>query len=102
MLAIRAWNFDTGINIATCVIATVEAEVCRFSVGVVYVVCLCIVFSKAALQNVVPWNPWNPLWIRHWGWNTQKTVKQDGNDTRILSHQLYILCNFANYALCLL
>ena len=34
-----------------CVIATVEAKVHSSSVGVVYVVCLHIVFSRAALQK---------------------------------------------------
>ena len=31
------------------------------------------------------------------GWNPQKTSKLDRNDTTIFSHQLYILCHFANY-----
>ena len=30
------------------------------------------------------------------GWNSQKPTKQYGNDTTILSHHPYILCNFAN------
>ena len=33
------------------------------------------------------------------GWNPQKP---DGNDTTTISHCLYILSHFANYALCLL
>ena len=37
--------------IQACVIATVEAEVCSSSVSIVYVVRLCIVFSKAALPK---------------------------------------------------
>ena len=40
-----------------------------------------------------------------YGWNPQKPIKVDGNDTTTLSHQPYILCHFADlhkYALCLL
>ena len=32
----------------------------------------------------------------------QNPTKLDGSDTTILSHHPYILCHFANYALCLL
>ena len=34
--------------------------------------------------------------------NPQNQTKLDANDTTILSHHPYILCHFANYALCLL
>ena len=34
--------------------------------------------------------------------NPQNQTKLDANDTTILSHHLYILCHFGNYALCLL
>ena len=36
------------------------------------------------------------------GWDPHKPAKQDANDTTIHSHHPYILCHFANYALCLL
>ena len=36
------------------------------------------------------------------GWNPQKPTKLDRNDTTTISHHPYILCHFANYALCLL
>ena len=36
----------------------------------------------------------------HVGIEPSKTI--DGNDTTILSHHPYVLCHFANYALCLL
>ena len=31
-----------------------------------------------------------------------ESASVNGNDTTILSHHLYILCHFGNYALCLL
>ena len=46
--------------VATCVIATVEAEVRSSSVSVVYLVRLRLVFSKAALQNRGSMEPMEP------------------------------------------
>ena len=46
------------MGVDTCVIATVETEVRSFSVSVVYVVRLRIVFWKAALQK---WGSMEPM-----------------------------------------
>ena len=36
----------------------------------------------------------------HIGMEHQEPTKLDGNDTTTISHHPYILCHFANYALC--
>ena len=56
----RVKFFDRLQEITKFIELTCVAEVSCSSVSIVYVVCLCIVFSKAALQRGLPWNPMEP------------------------------------------
>ena len=79
---------DTGVDRHTCVIATVEAEVRSSSVGVVYVVRLRIVFSKAALQKRGSMEPMEPPLDPPLGGMNSLTT----NNT----HQSSLVCNLSN------
>ena len=71
-----------------------EPEVRSSSVRVVYIVCLHIVFSKAALQKRGSMEPMEPLWIHHCCW--QLSGSEPDNCQQMDAYKLRGICWLAD------